>query len=89
MPWRLRERDFSSTFLLGTVETEYERYSALRRGVPVDPPMCPGPRLLRRFFVSVRHLTVALACVLLLAASIPQTAAAQDDEPTPIIYETY
>ncbi len=39
--------------------------------------------------MSVRHFTVALACVLLLAASIPQTAAAQDDEPTPIIYATY
>jgi hypothetical protein len=39
--------------------------------------------------VSVRHSTVALVCVLLLASSIPRTAVAQEDEPTPIIYATY
>jgi len=37
----------------------------------------------------VRPFSVAIVCTLLLAANVPQTALAQDDEPTPIIYGTY
>ena len=37
----------------------------------------------------VRPVSVAIVCTLLLAASIPQQAVAQDDEPTPIVYGTY
>jgi hypothetical protein len=37
----------------------------------------------------VRPFSVAIVCTLLLAASVPQTVFAQDDEPTPLVYGTY
>jgi hypothetical protein len=39
--------------------------------------------------MKVRHIPVAFACALLLAASVPQAAVAQDDEPKPFVYGTY
>lgn len=39
--------------------------------------------------MSVRRLPVAFVCALLLAASAPQLAVAQDEDPTPIIYGSY
>lgn len=39
--------------------------------------------------MSVRRFSVALVCALWLAAGIPQTVAAQDDAPTPVIYASY
>ena len=36
-----------------------------------------------------RRLPVAILCALLLAASVPQFAMAQDDDPTPVVYATY
>ncbi|MDP2471281.1 MAG: hypothetical protein Q8W46_10460 [Candidatus Palauibacterales bacterium] len=39
--------------------------------------------------MTLRPLTAVLACALCLAALIPTTAAAQEDEPTPMIYGAY
>jgi hypothetical protein len=39
--------------------------------------------------MSVRRLPFVLVCALLLATSVPQQAAAQDEEPTPMVYATY
>jgi hypothetical protein len=39
--------------------------------------------------MNVRRFTAALACALVLPASVPQSAVAQDEDPTPIIYGTY
>ena len=39
--------------------------------------------------MSVRRYSVALVCALLLTASIPQQLAAQDEDPTPVVYATY
>lgn len=36
-----------------------------------------------------RHLTVTLVCALMVAASSPRTGAAQDEEPTPMVYASY
>lgn len=37
----------------------------------------------------VRRFSVALVCALMLAASVPQSAQAQDEEPTPMVYGVY
>lgn len=39
--------------------------------------------------MSVRRYSVALVCALLLVASVPRHATAQDEAPTPMVYATY